>query len=72
MTETKLPAVGLVTSVSTTCATTMPAIVERAGSGAKFAWNEFSLPEYGVRTRGGLICVRSTGFSDGATGDRSN
>lgn len=41
MTESKLPAAGLMKSVSTTCATSVPAIVERAGSGAKFAWDEF-------------------------------
>ncbi len=40
MTDSKLPAAGLV-SVSTTCAKSVPAIVERAGSGAKFAWDEF-------------------------------
>lgn len=41
MTDSKLPATGLAMSVSPTCATTVPAMVRRAGNGAKFAWNEF-------------------------------
>ncbi len=41
MAEENLPIIGRGTSVSTTCASSIPAIVERAGSSAKFAWDEF-------------------------------
>ncbi|GAA4469538.1 tyrosine-type recombinase/integrase [Novipirellula rosea] len=41
MTETKLPSIKLDTTISTTNAKQVPAIIGRAGAGAKFAWDEF-------------------------------
>lgn len=41
MADDNLPIAGRGMSVSTTCASSIPAIVDRAGTGAKFAWDEF-------------------------------